>query len=115
MSRRVRSLTGTVWPAAGEGRHLYVPLCSVACDDLVMSRHRLQIVWTVEVEDEDALREHVREETRTRLEPHGLAGTVADATSKDVTSSLMDIAQTRLFGAGIPGVGAMQLSSSPVE
>jgi hypothetical protein len=80
-----------------------------------MARHRLQIVWTVEVENEDALREHVRDAARGRLEPHDLAEAVADATSKDVTASLMDIAQMRLFSAGIPGVGAMQLSSVPVD
>jgi hypothetical protein len=66
-----------------------------------MARHRLQIVWTVEVENEDALREHVRDAARGRLEPHDLAEAVADATSKDVTASLMDIAQMRLFSAGI--------------
>jgi glyoxylase-like metal-dependent hydrolase (beta-lactamase superfamily II) len=43
----------------------------------------------------------VREAARGRLEPHDLAEAVADATSKDVTASLMDIAKMRLFSAGI--------------
>ena len=80
-----------------------------------MACHRLEIVWTVEVENETALREHVPEASRRRLEPHDLAQAVADASSNDVAASLMELAQMRLFGAGIPGVGAMRLSSRPIE
>lgn len=80
-----------------------------------MTRQRLQMIWTVEVQDESALRHHVLEDALARLEPHQSAREAAEAMSRDVMSALTEVARTRLFGSEIPGVGAMQLSFEPVR
>jgi hypothetical protein len=78
-----------------------------------MSRHQVRLEWIVEVTDEEALFQYVRNKVENDLLPHPSAGEVAAGISGDVTRSLIQIASERLLRAEVPGVGAQQLVSEP--
>jgi hypothetical protein len=73
----------------------------------------IQIAWTVDVIDGEALRKFVEHQAATELAPHPLAKEAARARSHDDVSALATVAGRLLTHAEIPGIMTRHVQVSP--
>lgn len=100
-----------VWTLASDsprilGRVEWSPVCE-------HDPMEIQIAWTVDVIDGEALRKFVEHQAATELAPHPLAKEAARARSHDDVSALATVAGRLLTHAEIPGIMTRHVQVSP--